>query len=208
MIDCTITGISQELDFEQNTTVTYLTLVLPNGSSLRVAVDDDAAAAVMEQHVQTKGQPKAAVRAPPAARKVAAAPASAPVPEAPVETEEITPAPAVVEDTVSEDGTPTHIFGGQDAPASDDSAMSDEEQLLLKEGSPTVVATAAPAEAPATAKAPAKRNVRRGANGKLVVPSLTVPAAEKGYPVVPNAGVDAATLTGGRDPDEDGVGSV
>jgi hypothetical protein len=203
MIDCTITGIAQELDFEQNTTVTYLTLVLPNGSSLRVAVDDEAAATVMEQHVQVKGQPKSAVRVPPAVRKAASAPTPAPVPEDSVEPEEIAPAPAVVEDVVSEDGTPTHVFGGQDAP-SDNSAMSEEEQLLLKEGSPTVVA----AETAPAVKVTTRRNNKRVVNGKLVVPSRTVPAAEKGYPVVPNAGVDASTFTGGRDPDEDGVGSV
>jgi hypothetical protein len=198
MIDCAITGIAQELDFEQNVTVTYLTLKLPNGSSLRVAVDDAAAATVMEQHVHTKGQPRttrqtSGVYSPPKEASV----------QPPVE-EEISPAPAVMQEVTSEDGTATHIFGGQDVPVAEDDTMSEEERLLLKEGSPTVVVGASPPAAPAAARS----NVQRTASGKLVVPARTVPAGEKGYPVVPNAGVDTSSFTGGRDPDEDGVGSV
>jgi hypothetical protein len=69
------------------------------------------------------------------------------------------------------------------------------------------------AEAPAPAPVPTPPAlkgsvVQRLPNGKMVVGSRSVPKDEYGYPLVPNAGINTADITGSRDPDEDGVGSV
>jgi hypothetical protein len=45
-------------------------------------------------------------------------------------------------------------------------------------------------------------------NGKIVVPSRTVPALARGYPDVPNAGLDPGEFTGENDRDESGIGSL
>jgi hypothetical protein len=98
MLECTIVGISQEMDFEQNATVTYLLVRLANGKVLRAAIDEEDAASVVELQVKEAGAPRAVPRAPrPQARE-------RPPP----------PPPEMDEDEVDENGNAVHIFGGPD----------------------------------------------------------------------------------------------
>src|SRR5258707_38641 len=62
MIDCTITAVSQEMNLEQNVTLTYLVLRLANGSVLRAAVDESTAASVIALHTQANGMPVSSLR--------------------------------------------------------------------------------------------------------------------------------------------------
>lgn len=189
MLDCTIVGISQEMDFEQNMTVTYLVVRLPDGHVIRSAVDEEAAAAVVELQVQANGAPKAANRPP---RHQAAKRAEAP----PAPSEE-----SVEDELTDESGNSVHIFGGQESSAPEE---------LLDEETPEPEMPETPAAARAVGEdgVLARRNVQRTSRGKLVVPSKTVPKDDAGYPVIRGQGVDPDTLTSGRNLDEDGVGSV
>lgn len=205
MIDCTITGIAQEMDFEQGVTLTYLLIRLPDGTNIRSPVDENSAAAVIKLQVEAKGAPRPAVLAQTHLPSPGAPVAVAPLPP------EFTPSPATDDSGLPEPtGDDVHVFGGQDdAPPAIDlaagSATTKEEAAALAEGSPTVLAEPAPDQQP---QKPGRRNVQQLPNGKVVVPSRTVRRNDAGYPMPANAGVDTADIVGGRDQDEDGVGSV
>lgn len=193
MIDCTISGVSQDMDFEQGVTVTYLLVRLPSGQTIRAAVDESAAALVIGLQVKAAGAPRAVAH--PAAQTTT-----------PVDDDyaqppggDFTPAPAE-EDPPTANGETVHVFGGQDV-------LQTEEKDEEDQGSPTIILQG-PAAAAAAPVAPARSNVQRSPNGKIVVPSRTVPKNDRGYPIVASAGANPEELVGGRDPDEDGVGSV
>jgi hypothetical protein len=196
MLDCTITGISQDMDLTRNVTTTFLVLRLPDGKTLRAAINDTAAAQIVALSVAQNGEPTAAMELPAAQYEQAASTpfadgaAIAPtiqngqlhsVPDWPpgsLEPVELTPEPGM------------RIFGGGqdggDAPNHDYDPP-------------------APAPTPPVA---ARSNVQHLPNGKIVVPSRTVPKNEFGYPVVRNNGVSTESILGGSNQDEDGVGSV
>lgn len=208
MLECAITSVSQDLDLEKNVTLTFLVIRLPNGVLLRAAVDEETASQVIAMQVAARGAPQSVVATP-------QRPAPPPV-EPPVDDDFVAAPREAEDDPPPASGDGLHIFGGQDAstapppvpprppqaaaPAADDELPED------ADGSPTVVLAEEP---PAPKKnARARSRMQRLPSGKLVVPSMTVPAALGGYPNVPGAGVDTNELTGGRDPDEDGIGSV
>ena len=215
MIDCVITGISQEMDFEQGASMTYLTVRLPNGRLVRAAIDDETAAEVVGLQVKNKGMPRPVMRAPAPLEQ------RQPEPEAGAVDDYseppgggFTPAPAEEDPP----GDTMHVFGGQDSPdaprgpvpatreevnvANAEAAMTGTEPE--DEGSPTIVVEGPPATPPGRVRSV----VQRLPNGKIIVPSRTVPKTDRGYPIVANAGADPQAIVGGRDQDEDGVGSV
>ncbi len=197
MLDCTIVGISQDMDLEQNITVTYLSLRLSTGQVLRAAVDDEAASVVVDMQVRSRGMPRAAAVAsahPAPVRPPPVPPAQPPQAEELEEYDTAPPGPSEL--TPIGDGI--SIFGGQDT--------TEEEAKGIAEGSPTFVADAAPPE-PEKPKKPQRSNVQTLANGKVIVPSTTVPSRLGGYPIA-KGGADPSEFTGTRNPDEDGVGSV
>jgi hypothetical protein len=205
MLECVITGISQELDFENNVTVTYLSLRLPNGALLRTSVDEVAAATIVEMQVKAKGAPTPAVKPGPAIRPPAA-PASEDVDDN--NSDEFTaPGDDEFVRTESEDGSTTHVFGGQAAGDDDDEPA---DPPLPPPVPPTPPPPPPPPAAPVqTPNSLTKPRVAKGEKpARVSARARTVPAGDKGYPVVPNAGVDTDTFTGGRDRDEDGVGSI
>ncbi len=53
-----ILRISQEVDFEQDVTVSFIHLRLPSGRLLRALIDDDSVQAVVEDKVRFAGAPK------------------------------------------------------------------------------------------------------------------------------------------------------
>ena len=188
MLKCVITGISQDMDFSKNRTVTFVLLQLPNGDVLRAAIDESAAAAIIALQVATDGAPQ---------------PAIAPSMRAPaiheLEEEEASSAPVVAptpQRTVVSAEEEVSVFGGQD----EDTPPEYEEPPQPSAPPPVVQPPAPPA---VTA-----RNIQMLPNGKLVVPAKTVPRTSLGYPIVPNAGVDTDSFTGSKDRDEEGVGSV
>src|ERR1700677_2869838 len=65
MLDCIITNISQDLDLEQNVTTTFLLLRLPDGQTIRTAVDDAAAAIVVALSVSQRGEPQSSMQTQP-----------------------------------------------------------------------------------------------------------------------------------------------
>lgn len=185
MFTCQVTGIAQEMDFEENVTRTFLLVELPNGARIRAAIDEDAAAQVVALSVQTKGQPRPALAPPPPSAMQRPAPAAH--------------APAMsaqnAEQPIDDEGDDVRVFGGADT----DDSPTYEEEGEPEELAPPVQAPAAP---------PARREPQRDRKGNLVVPAKTVPKDNAGYPIVQNGGVDPNDLVGGRDQDEDGVGSV
>lgn len=208
MLECVITAVSQDLDLEANATLTFLVIRLPNGVQLRVAVDEDAAAQVISLQVAARGAPRSVVEAP---QRPAPPPTPPPQSETGDDSGEFVEAPRE-EDPPAPTGEGVVIFGGQDAspaaakPAAAKQEAAEDDLPKDDEGSPTVVLKEEP---PAPKKNTRSRSrVQQLANGKVVVPSITVPAGAGGYPNVPGAGVNTADLTGSRDQDEDGVGSV
>jgi hypothetical protein len=218
MIDCTITGISQEMDFEQGVTLTYLSVRLPNGRLVRAAIDDDTATAVVELQVKNKGTPKPVMRAPAVSRSEERPHEPSP------EGDDYTEPPgggftlAAPKDDLlpARDGETVYLFGGQDSPDAPPGpvpATVEERNVAAAmvgtdsedTGSPAVMVDAPPAQ---NNKLKRRSNVQRLPNGKVIVPSRTVPRNDHGYPVVSNAGANPEDLVGGRDRDEDGVGSI
>lgn len=67
MLACTIIGISQEMRFDENTTLTYLMLRLPNGLLVRAGVDEDVVEAIVGQQMPSSepARPAPRVEAPP-----------------------------------------------------------------------------------------------------------------------------------------------
>lgn len=223
MFDCTVLGLSQSLDFESNAMTTYVALRLPDGAVIQAAVDEEAAATIMGLQVSTKGAPKPAptkpIASPPAVRAPVPAHRTAPPAEKVAAEDQLSyeepGEPANLQPTGQEG---VFVFGGQDTAAAPTSPLEAEEAAALKEGSPTVLDTEleeptapSPAQlaraAAASVKAPSRSRVQKLSNGKLVVPSMTVQPLPGGYPAQ-RTGVDTTELTGGRDPDENGVGSV
>lgn len=201
MLDCVITGISQDMDFEQGLTLTYLVVRLPNGALLKAAVDDGAATEVLALQAELKGLPRPAIRTAPTpspqqGKSAQAAPAAEPQGEDPVTYEEEEEPQAASAFTPAA-GESVYVFGGQDD--------TPEEKAAMAEGSPTLVVEEPVPQAPVAA--PARSSLQRTPSGKLIAPSRTVPARIGGYPDTKN-GVDTDELTTMRDRDEDGVGSV
>lgn len=197
MLDCTIVGITQSMDFEQNVTLTYLNVRLPGGEQLQAAIDEETAAKVVGLMVKTKGMPRAAMQVP------------APLPAAPAHVAEAAPVPGEVDPSPygAHEGESVAIFGGQDTtPSPAAEAVAAEEARIQAEGSPTVVE--GPILEPAPVQQPRRGRLQRGSSGKLIAPARTVPKDDAGYPIVSSEGVDPATLTGTRNTDEDGVGSI
>lgn len=186
MLSCIITGLSQDMSFEQDVTLTYLLLRLPDGSTLRAAVDQEAATQVLRVQAKNGGIPQPGVRV---------APMVPPSPPADEDTpaDDFTPAPSDP-DPDSDIPVGAHVFGGQDMTPAVDSAPAEEPP---DEPPPEVEKTK-----------PRQRNSAQRGGGKYAAPSRTVPKDDRGYPIVPNAGIDTSQLTGERDPDEDGIGSV
>ncbi len=192
MLDCTITGVRQDLDLERNVTTTFLVLRLPDGKLLRAAIDDAAAATVVALSVAQSGEPTAAL--PPTEIEQDDRPA--PTQQLPQLAEEESfdtfalPAPSQSLPRMQEekDGD-VRVFGGQDG-------GSESSQDY------------APPPAPASSPSRAQSNVQHLPNGKVIVPSRTVPRNEVGYPIMNASGIDAERLTTKNNADEDGVGSV
>lgn len=203
-LDCTIAGISQDMSFGENVTMTFLLIRLPDGQQVRAAIDDAAASAVVALSVAQSGQPTPAMRVNGAAHAPAALPSPpprAPAPAAPRDpdpepTGSLVPSqewsaeapslPKAAAAPFSEDAP--RIFGGQDGV---DEADSDY-------GEPT---QAAPALVPGS-------NIQRLRNGRIVVPAKTVPRTDMGYPITSAGGLDPETLTSSENKNDDGVGSV
>lgn len=185
-MDCTIAGISQEMNLEENVTTTFLLLRLPDGQQVRAAIDDAAAVIVVAMSVAEKGQPRPAVSAP-------MAPMPAPISErherhtAVVQREPWPEENGHAKTAETEEDAP-RIFGEQDG--------GDEPSPEYQEPPPVV------------ASPPHGSNFQRLPNGRVIVPSKNVPKTEYGYPIVPGGGVDPSTLTSPDGQDEDGVGSV
>lgn len=203
MLNCVILGMSQNFDFEQNAAVTYLALRLPNNEVIQIAIDEETAATVIAMQVKQAGVPGApASPRPPPVRAAAQAPAPRP-PPAPEAPDDAEPSDyAIPPGKLVPAGESTFVFGGADVPE-DFEARSAEEAEAIAEGSPTLVVVAPPSPA-----APARTNMQVLPNGKVIVPSRTVPSAIHGYPNAPNGGIDPNDFLGNRDQDEDGVGSV
>jgi hypothetical protein len=186
-LDCTIAGVSQDMSLGENVTTTFLVIRLPNGSHIRAAIDDAAAAAVVGLSVAQSGPPRSAMRTPSAGLD----PPPPPQDTAYVSTEgapaELVPMPQAwpgENGRVVDDDDAPRIFGGQDG--------GDEPSPDYAEPPPP----AAPAP------------VQKLRNGRVVAPQKKVPMNTYGYPVVQTSGVDPATLTSKNNQDEDGVGSV
>jgi hypothetical protein len=193
MLTCDILGISQEMDFEQNVTVTFLRLRLPDGRVLSVPIEEDVAAVIVAHQVETRGVPQ-----PGASR---AQFVEAPEPASPTfrgddaAREYDEPATTPVGDGV-------FIFGGQEEPTSRES------QAILAEVRAAITREAQVASTERTMTAPSR--IQQLPNGKLVVPSMTVPRNDSGYPMVRGNGVDPDIITGAptQAQDEDGIGQV
>jgi hypothetical protein len=193
MLECTITGISQEMDFERNETVTYLGLRLTNGVLLRAAIDEAAAAAIVGMQVEAKGAPKPAARpgpVPPPSQRQAPAQEEDDVLTPPDDDEFST--------TTDEGGTTTHVFGG------DSNGAAIHEPEPEPEPPPPQPPPGPPKQTPNSQTKPRVQKQQ----GRVTPRSKTVPAGEGGYPITPGSNIDPAALTSGRDQDEDGVGSV
>jgi hypothetical protein len=188
-LDCTIAGVSQDMSLGENVTTTFLVIRLPNGSHIRAAIDDAAAAAVVGLSVAQSGPPRSAMRTPSAAldpppppqdtayiSRDDAAPELVPMPQAwPEES---------MRGKAEDDDNAPRIFGGQDG--------GDEPSPDYAEPPPPL----------------APSPVQKLRNGRVVAPQKKVPMDGYGYPVVQSSGVDPATLTSRNNQDEDGVGSV
>jgi hypothetical protein len=186
-LDCIIAGISQDMNFDENVTMTFLLIRLPDGKQFRAAIDDPTAAAVVALSVAQNGQPRAAMRP-------SSEPESQYHPTQPEAPEIVDPPPPVqnkfngslAKAATVEEPAP-RIFGGQDGGDDADPAYEEEE--------------------PAVEQPVARANLQRK-NGKIVVPSRTVPMSNYGYPVVQSSGVDPSSMTSTNNQNDDGVGSV
>lgn len=198
-LECVIAGVSQDMSFGENVTMTFLLIRLPDGQHVRAAIDDTAAAAVVSLAVARNGQPAPAMRVangvapppPPAPPRPQAKVSAEPDPEGPslVPAKEWAPAtngiPKATSAPFAEDAP--RIFGGQD-----DSEAEDDYSAQ---------APAAPAPVPGS-------NIQKTRDGRIVVPSKTVPKSEWGYPMTNTGGLDPETLTSSENKNDDGVGSV
>ena len=185
MLDCTITCVRQDMDLERNVTTNFLVLRLPDGKLLRVAIDDAAAATVVALSIAQRGEPTAALPAMETEQEQD---------DRPPQPQQSLPPPAQDENfndiyTPPEDAG-VRIFGGQDG------------------GSEVSQDYAAPPAPAPPAAPPARPNVQILPNGKVIVPSRTVPRNEFGYPIANPNGVDVGRITTRNNQDEDGVGSV
>jgi hypothetical protein len=173
--------------FEENVTVTFLLIRLPDGKQIRAAIDDAAAAAVVGLSVVQNGQPRSAVRPSSAESVPEYRPAAEPEPagfvEPPLRNVKAQPLPT------AEDEPAPRIFGGQDGgDDADPGYVSDDE--------------------PVPAQPAARSNMQRTRGGKIVVPSRTVPMSNFGYPVVQSNGVAPESITSNSNTNDDGVGSI
>ena len=60
-MNCTIRGIFQKVDFENNTLQNYLTVVLPTGEAIQCLIEDAVAERVIAAHAKAQLQPPAYV---------------------------------------------------------------------------------------------------------------------------------------------------
>ena len=213
MIPCAVTGMSQELDFETNTMVTYLVLRLADGVSFRATVDEETAAAVMAAQINVRGEPR--VKNPAAAKSpLAPPPAYAPA----ADTEEDDEPEDAPEDTpelpvTGPVGDSVHHFGDDDdAPVTD----ADKAAMIAavnRAAAEAAAATSTPATsvrgpAPPAGKLEKKKETQREKRRRSEGTFRTVPKDDHGYPMPIPGGVDPDSVTGDTDRDETGVGSA
>lgn len=229
-MDCQIVGLTQDMNFDDNISQTFVVLQLPDGTRVRAAVDEKTAEKVVTLRVQAHGLPRVSTRTPAAVDEAPLAPAP-PVerdPDAPIVfggdvdagglDEDDPPEPAVEEEDAPESAeaadydvppAPPEVEAAHEAVMAEAHLGADGKPLRRqRRGKEPNEKKQARKKTGQATPGGAKRNLFRTASGELIAPAKNVPRTEYGYPMTPNGGVDPDALTGGGPVDDDGISSV
>ncbi len=225
---CQIVGLSQDMDFDENVAQTFVVLLLPDGSRVKAAIDDNTAAKVITLRVQEHGSaPQPKLRAPVEERAPVIETSDVPMDDesGPVvfggdaegldedlPDEAASGAPFEPEESFEDDydipPAPPEVAAAHEAVLQEAHLGTDGKPLSrARRGKAPNEKKVARTQQHGQAKPAARKNLFKTATGALVAPAKTVPMNSAGFPIAPN-GVDPDSITGSGAGDEDGVTSV